>query len=101
MSRSQMALARCSVAMFRLPAAQSAPIWFRAGAMTRSHRSVIGTPRASLAKTCRAAVSSPDTIAACNRSAWAAQSRTRICGVGAVPEARRSARALTSLSLTS
>ena len=96
-----MALARCSVAMFSAPAAQSAPIRFSAGAITRSHRSVIATPRASLPKICRAAVSSPDTIAACNRSAWALQSRTRICGGGAVPEARRSASALTSPSVTS
>ena len=31
-------------------------------------------------------VSSPDMIAAYSRSAWAAQSRTRICGRGAVPD---------------
>ena len=46
-------------------------------------------------------VSSPDMMAAYSRSAWAAQSRTRMSGRGAVPEARRAASALTSLSLTS
>ena len=102
MSRSQMALARCSVAIVvPAPAAQSSPIRYSAGAMTRSHSSVSGTPRASRAKMCRARVSSPDMIAACSRSAWADQSRTRMSGRGAVPEARRAARAPTSASLTS
>ncbi len=101
MSRSQMALARCSVPIASWPAAQSSPIRDSAGATTRSHRSASGTPRASRSNRCRAWVSSPDTMAACSRSAWAAQSRTRICGRGAAPEARRAARALTSSSLTS
>ena len=101
MSRSQMALARCSAAIDTSPEAQSSPTRRSAGAMIRSHRSVSGTPRASRAKTCRAVVSSPDMMAACSRSAWAAQSRTRMCGRGAVPEARRAASALTSPSLTS
>jgi len=101
MSRSQMALARCSAAMVTRPAAQSSPIRYSAGAMIRWHRSVSGTPRASRATTCRATVSSPAMIAAYSRSAWAAQSRTRICGCGAAPKARRAASAVTSLSLTS
>ena len=96
-----MALARCSAAIDAWPSAQSSPMRRSAGAMIRSHRSVSGTPRASRSKACRARVSSPLMIAACSRSAWASQSRTRICGRGAVPEARRAASALTSCLLTS
>ena len=96
-----MALARCSAPIDTVPEAQSSPTRCSAGAMSRSQRSVSGTPRASRAKTCRAMVSSPDMMAACSRLAWAAQSRTLMSGRGAVPDARRAARALTSSSLTS
>jgi len=91
MSRSQMALARCSAAIVTSPAAQPSPMRRSAGAMTFSHSSASGTPRASLATTCRAWVSSPQAIAACSRSAWAPQSRTRIWARGAAPEDRRAA----------
>jgi hypothetical protein len=101
MSRSQMALARCSVAMPSSPTAHSSPTRRSAGAMTRSHRSISGTPSASRSKSCRASVSSPDTIASYSRPACTDQSRTRTSGRGGVPEARRSASALTSSSLTS
>ena len=101
MSRSQIALARCSVAIVSSPAAHWSPTRRSAGEMTRSHRSISGTPAASRSNSCRASVSSPDTIASYNRPAWTDQSRTRTSGRGGVPEARRSASALTSSSLTS
>jgi hypothetical protein len=101
MSRSQMALARCSVAMLSRPTVHSWPTRRSAGAMTRSHRSTSGTPSASRSKSCRASVSSPDTIASYSRPACTDQSRTRTSGRGGAPEARRSASALMSSSLTS
>jgi len=63
MSRSQMALARCSAAMDSSPAAHWSPTRRSAGVMIRSHRSISGTPSASRSKSCLASVSSPDTIA--------------------------------------
>jgi len=54
MSRSQIAVARCSAAIDSSPDSHAPPTHRSAGAITWSHRSVSGTPAASRPKSCRA-----------------------------------------------